>query len=160
VDVATWLRILGPGGHLSQTAAAGGRPVAGNTRVLDTEAVWIRGYTVVDHPAKPGTLAASWATIAPLRIRPVPATLLLAASRRLDAAFCYRAADFFRTPDDQRKAPARQRFIELVRGVYGIGPRHMAQVPYQDVGGGSTTRLGKRTEQIPGRPSEGTGHPR
>lgn len=35
-------------------------------------AVWIRGYTVVDHPAKPGTLAASWATIRPLRIRPIP----------------------------------------------------------------------------------------
>jgi len=37
-------------------------------------AVWIRGYTIVDHPAKPGTLAASWATITPLRIRPVPVT--------------------------------------------------------------------------------------
>jgi hypothetical protein len=37
-------------------------------------AVWIRGYNVVDHPAKPGTLAASWATIPPLRIRPIPIT--------------------------------------------------------------------------------------
>lgn len=37
-------------------------------------AVWIRGYTVVEHPAKPGTLAASWAIIPPLRIRPVPIT--------------------------------------------------------------------------------------
>ena len=36
--------------------------------------VWARGYTVVEHPAKPGTLAGSWATIAPLRIRPVPNT--------------------------------------------------------------------------------------
>jgi hypothetical protein len=35
-------------------------------------AVWIRGYAVLDHPAKPGTLAASWATIPPLRIRAIP----------------------------------------------------------------------------------------
>jgi hypothetical protein len=34
-------------------------------------AVWVRGYTVVEHPAKPGTLAGSWASIAPLRVRPV-----------------------------------------------------------------------------------------
>ena len=58
---------------------------------------------------------------------------LLAAGRRLDAAFCYRAAEFFLTPDDQRKQPARRRFVELVRGVYGIGPQHLTQVPYQDV---------------------------
>jgi hypothetical protein len=34
------LRILGPAGHLSQDAAASGRPAAGNTRVIDTELAW------------------------------------------------------------------------------------------------------------------------
>ncbi|MEH1166423.1 hypothetical protein V6V47_13645 [Micromonospora sp. CPCC 205539] len=37
-------------------------------------AVWIRDYDVVDHPAQPGTLAASWQRIPPRRIRPLPAT--------------------------------------------------------------------------------------
>jgi len=54
---------------------------------------------------------------------------LLTEGRRLDAAFCYRAAEFFLLPGDERKAPARQRFVELVRDVYGIGPEHMASVP-------------------------------
>jgi len=35
-------------------------------------AVWVRWYDVVDHPAKPDTMAASWMRIPPLRIRPVP----------------------------------------------------------------------------------------
>jgi hypothetical protein len=51
---------------------------------------------------------------------------LLAAGRRLDAAFCYRAAEFVLVPGDERKAPARQRFLELVRDVYQIGPERMA----------------------------------
>ncbi|MET8358839.1 hypothetical protein [Micromonospora sp. NPDC005171] len=37
-------------------------------------AVWIRDYDVVDHPAQPGTLTASWQRIPPLRIRPLAAT--------------------------------------------------------------------------------------
>jgi alpha-beta hydrolase superfamily lysophospholipase len=55
---------------------------------------------------------------------------LLTEERRLDAAFCYRAAEFFLLPGDQRRAPARQRFLQLIRGVYGIGPQHQTQVPY------------------------------
>ncbi|GAA0403775.1 hypothetical protein GCM10009541_53670 [Micromonospora gifhornensis] len=34
-------------------------------------AVWIRDYDVIAHPAQPGTLAASWQRIPPLRIRPL-----------------------------------------------------------------------------------------
>jgi hypothetical protein len=38
-------------------------------------AVWVQSYTVINHPARPGTLAASWRDTPPLRIRPVtPAT--------------------------------------------------------------------------------------
>ncbi|HLL66482.1 MAG TPA: hypothetical protein VK453_12145 [Micromonosporaceae bacterium] len=36
-------------------------------------AVWVRTYAVIDHPARPGTLAASWHDDLPLRVRPVPA---------------------------------------------------------------------------------------
>jgi len=56
---------------------------------------------------------------------------LLTQGRKLDAAFCYRAAEFFLLPGDQRRAPTRQRFLELIRGVYGIGPQHLTQVPYE-----------------------------
>jgi hypothetical protein len=34
--------------------------------------VWVQAYDVIDHPAKPGSPAASWHRIPPLRIRPVP----------------------------------------------------------------------------------------
>jgi len=44
--------------------------------------------------------------------------------RLLDAAFCYRAAEFFLLPSDERRAPARQRFVNLVRQAYGILPPH------------------------------------
>jgi len=37
-------------------------------------AVWIRSFDVIDHPAQPGTLAASWQRMPPLRVRPLPAT--------------------------------------------------------------------------------------
>ncbi|MGI5213316.1 hypothetical protein [Plantactinospora sp. CA-290183] len=37
-------------------------------------AVWIRDYDVIEHPARPGTLAASWQRIPPLCIRPLAAT--------------------------------------------------------------------------------------
>ena len=56
---------------------------------------------------------------------------LLAEGRRLDAAFCYRAAEFFLKPSDERKAHARRRFVELVRDAYGICPQHMASVPFE-----------------------------
>jgi pimeloyl-ACP methyl ester carboxylesterase len=56
---------------------------------------------------------------------------LLTEGRRLDAAFCYRAAEFFLLPGDQRRAPTRRRFLELVRGVYGIGAQHLTHVPYE-----------------------------
>jgi hypothetical protein len=56
---------------------------------------------------------------------------LLAQGRNLDAAFCYRAAEFFLLPGDQRRAPTRRRFLQLIRGVYGIGPQHLTHVPYQ-----------------------------
>jgi hypothetical protein len=55
---------------------------------------------------------------------------LLSEERRLDAALCYRAAEFYLLPGDQRRAPARRRFLELVRGVYAIGRQHMSNVPY------------------------------
>jgi len=55
---------------------------------------------------------------------------LLAQDRRLDAAFCYRAAEFFLLPGDERRAPARQQFVKLVRDVYAIGPEHVIAVPY------------------------------
>jgi hypothetical protein len=41
-----------------------------------------------------------------------------------------REAEFFLLPGDPRRAPARQRFLELIRGVYGIGPQHLTTVPY------------------------------
>ncbi len=47
---------------------------------------------------------------------------LLAEGRRLDAASCYRAPEFFLVPGDERKAPARRRFLELIREVYQVGP--------------------------------------
>jgi hypothetical protein len=63
----------------SQHPALAGIPVPDDNQRLGAPAepwyaVWVRGYTVVEHPAKPGTLAGSWATIPPLRIRPVPIT--------------------------------------------------------------------------------------
>ncbi|MFI5916484.1 hypothetical protein [Dactylosporangium sp. NPDC051541] len=33
--------------------------------------VWVADYDVVEHPARPGTLAASWQRMPPLRIRPL-----------------------------------------------------------------------------------------
>ncbi len=70
---------------------------------------------------------------------------LFAADRPLDAAFCYRAAEFFLPPGDQRKAPARRRFTETLRMLYQIRPEHTGAVPYQ---GGSlpTYRFG-----VPGK---------
>jgi hypothetical protein len=59
---------------------------------------------------------------------------LLSEERRLDAAFCYRAADFYLLPGDQRRVLARRRFLELVRGVYAIGPQHMNEVPMTEAG--------------------------
>jgi len=50
--------------------------------------------------------------------------------RHLDAALCYRAAEFFLPPGDERRAGARRRFVDLVRDVYGIGAQHCAVVPY------------------------------
>ena len=58
------------------------------------------------------------------------ADLLLAEQRTLDAAFCFRAADFFLLPGDERRAPSRRRFVDLVRQAYGIGPEHVTSVPY------------------------------
>ncbi len=55
---------------------------------------------------------------------------LLADGRRLDAALCFRAAEFFLPPDDERRARARRSFIDLIRGVYGIGPECITAVPY------------------------------
>jgi pimeloyl-ACP methyl ester carboxylesterase len=66
---------------------------------------------------------------------------LLAQERKLDAAFCYRAAEFFLLPGDQRRAPTRQRFLQLIQGVYGIGPQHLTHVPY-DGGRLPTYRFG------------------
>lgn len=37
-------------------------------------AIWVRSYTVIDHPVRSGTFAASWREDQPLRVRPVPAT--------------------------------------------------------------------------------------
>jgi hypothetical protein len=55
---------------------------------------------------------------------------LLADDRRLDAALCYRAGDFFLPPGDERRSGARGKFVDLIRDVYGIGPEHIAAVPY------------------------------
>lgn len=55
---------------------------------------------------------------------------LLTDGRRLDAALCYRAAEFFLPPRAGRRADARHRFVDLIRGVYGIRPEHIAAVPY------------------------------
>lgn len=53
-----------------------------------------------------------------------------AKGRQLDAALCYRAAEFFLLPGDDRRAPARGRFLELIRSAYGVGPEYLATVPY------------------------------
>ena len=55
---------------------------------------------------------------------------LFAAGRQLDAALCYRAAEFFLAPGDGRRANARRRFVELIRGVYGIRAEDIIAVPY------------------------------
>lgn len=67
---------------------------------------------------------------------------LLADGRRLDAALCYRGAEFFLLPGDARKAPARERFLALIRGVYGIDPRQVVAVPYE-AGSLPTDRFGE-----------------
>ena len=36
-------------------------------------AVWVAAYTVIRHPVRPDTLAASWLRLPPLRIRALPA---------------------------------------------------------------------------------------
>jgi len=56
---------------------------------------------------------------------------LLLQDRVLDAAFSYRAAEFFLVTGDERKVPTRRRFVELLRGIYGIRPEHRAAVPYE-----------------------------
>ncbi len=55
---------------------------------------------------------------------------LLRQGRKLDAAYAYRAAEFFLRSSDKRKALVRQRDRELVRQMYRIGPEHIAAVPY------------------------------
>src|SRR5713226_2655431 len=50
--------------------------------------------------------------------------------RLIDAAFCYRAAEFFLLPGDARRDSAR--FLDLVRQAYGIRREHMASVPIAD----------------------------
>lgn len=55
---------------------------------------------------------------------------LQAEGRELDAAFAYRAADFYLLPGDQRRTAARRHFLDLIRQVYGIEEEHRAAVPY------------------------------
>lgn len=46
----------------------------------------------------------------------------------LAGAYYDRAAEFFMTPDDARKAPTRLRFVEAMRGLYEVSPE---RVPYE-----------------------------
>jgi pimeloyl-ACP methyl ester carboxylesterase len=46
--------------------------------------------------------------------------------RALAGAYYDRAAEFFMTPDDPRKAPARARFVECLRDVYEVSPDRVA----------------------------------
>lgn len=56
------------------------------------------------------------------------AEVALANGRRFDAAYCYRAAEFYMMPDDPDKLPARDRFVALARSFYGVGAPEA--VPY------------------------------
>ncbi|MDT5172924.1 MAG: hypothetical protein QOG37_175 [Mycobacterium sp.] len=47
----------------------------------------------------------------------------------LAGAYYDRAAEFFMAPDDSRKAPARRRFVETMRGLYDVSPE---PVPYEN----------------------------
>lgn len=44
----------------------------------------------------------------------------LANGRKLDAAYYFRAAEFYMMPDDPDKLPARERFVVLARSYYGV----------------------------------------
>ncbi|QIN84461.1 alpha/beta fold hydrolase [Rubrobacter tropicus] len=52
----------------------------------------------------------------------------LTGGRRLDAAYYFRAAEFYMMPDDPDKLPARERFVALARSSYGVGAAET--VPY------------------------------
>jgi hypothetical protein len=62
----------------SQHPAVAGIPLPGSEALRlgasaeSWYAVWVAWFDIIDHPAKPDTLAASWKRIPPLRIRPVP----------------------------------------------------------------------------------------
>lgn len=55
---------------------------------------------------------------------------LFAEDRPLDAAFCYRAAEVFLPPGNERKASARRRFTKTLRRLYQIRAEHIDAVPY------------------------------
>lgn len=57
------------------------------------------------------------------------------ASRRghlLRAAFYWRSAEFFMTPDDPDRPGARNSFLQTITSVYGLGPDDRHAVPYSD----------------------------
>jgi pimeloyl-ACP methyl ester carboxylesterase len=59
----------------------------------------------------------------------------LAQGRRLPAAYYYRSAEFFMGENDPRKAPTRQKFLELLLKELRIPDKVYHQVPYPEGGG-------------------------
>ena len=55
----------------------------------------------------------------------------LAAGQTLNAAFYFRAAEFFMLPDDPVKLPTRERFLSLVRENFGIRDADRRLIPYE-----------------------------
>ena len=53
-----------------------------------------------------------------------------AVGRLAPAAYHWRSADFFMLPDDADRPHARHRFLELARGLHGLGPDDLHRVPY------------------------------
>ena len=53
-------------------------------------------------------------------------------ARTLAGALYLRSAEFYMLPDDPRKTPARLRFIESMREVFGVDANDKERVPYQD----------------------------
>lgn len=51
--------------------------------------------------------------------------------RTLAAAYHDRAAEFFMSPEDPRRGPARARFLRDMRALYGVGTEQPEAVPYR-----------------------------
>ena len=72
---------------------------------------------------------------------------LLAQGHRLDGAFCLRAAEYFMAPAQARQLGLRDRFVSILREVYGVRPDQIHAIPYG---------RGELAAYDFGRPNQGT----